>query len=275
MRKKRHNQKREIMKRFLVFVTLLALLGAACNKKQDTTTTSSTSTTSFPYKASEYIVNNYPDASVDYVMTVSSSQARYIAVLNTTEELAFTQDGEFLGDGREFHHGDSIPGDTTHCDTLPGWHHGHGHHPHPPHPGPGGWNGYGIPPDSLPAAIVSYITNIFAGAHICHANFDSICPDGQVIAVMVGTPGVEPMKLFFESSGSYSFLYKGNRFRYNDMPQAVKNYIATNLAGYMISPKGEKFTMADNTLQYRVYLHLQQDRKIVRLSEDGTLVCMQ
>jgi hypothetical protein len=258
------------MKRLMIFATLLIVLFAACSKNQVSTTQTGTTST-FPNKASEYIVNNYPDASVDYIMTLSNSAARYVAILNTTEELAFSSDGEFMGNGRMYHHGDSIPGDTVHCDSMPGWHHGHPGHGHPGHGGPG--NGFGIPLDSIPATIVSYVTANYPGMNIIHANYDSICPEGKVITVMIGVVGTEPSKLFFDLSTTY--LFKGNRFRYEDMPQLIKDYTTTNYAAYNVCPKGEKFTLPDNSLQFNVYIHLAGDRKCLRLKEDGTLVCIQ
>jgi hypothetical protein len=263
------------MKRNLAFMLFIAVLLGACSKNQTSTTQTGSST--FPTKASDYIVNNYPDASVDYIISQTSSQARYIAVLNTTEELAFTQEGEFLGDGREFHHGDSIPGDTVHCDSMPGWHHGHhGHHgdeEHHWHHGHGGHGGFGIDPDSLPAAIVNFVNTNFPGSGIIHANYDSICPEGNVIAVMVGDWGTEPVKLFFDLTDTY--LFKAKRIRYNNMPQAVRDSVAAGFAAYHVSEKGEKLTLPDSTLQFRVYLHQEEHiRKSVRLNADGTLVCV-
>jgi hypothetical protein len=263
------------MKKVLIFMTVIVALLSACSKNQSVTSPASSSTT-FPPRASEYITNNYPDATVDYIITMKSSQAKYIAVLNTTEELAFTQSGDFLGNGRLYHPGDSIPGDTTHCDSMPGWHHGppgHGHHHHPPHGGPGpGDDGFGIPADSIPAAIISYVNTAYPGSQILHANYDSICPDGKVIEVMVGVLGTEPMKLFFDMTDNY--LFRGNRFRYEDMPQAVKDYITASYSGYQVCPGGEKLTMPDSSLQYKVYLRQAGIRKCVRIKEDGTPLCV-
>ena len=94
------------MKRAM-FVMLIALVAAlsSCNKTNQNSSTSQVSSADLPLKASQYIENNYPDASVTYVVAVTNSEARYIATLNTTEELAFTAVGDYLGDGANFHGG--------------------------------------------------------------------------------------------------------------------------------------------------------------------------
>jgi hypothetical protein len=40
---------------------------------------------------------------LDYVLLQTNAVARFIAVLNTTEELAFTSTGDYLGDGKQYH----------------------------------------------------------------------------------------------------------------------------------------------------------------------------
>lgn len=253
---------------------LLALVAAfsACNK--DTTTPGSTTVaaSSLPVKATDYIYNNYPDAVIDYAVAYSNSNPAYIVTLNTTEELAFTQEGNYVGNGANYHHGhpgDTIPGDTTHCG---GGHHGGGHHGGHGHPGGGnGHPGGGIPVDSLPAAITGYITANYSGYTIMHAETDTLCLEGAVTEVMICQSGSEPVKLFFDAGNA--FIIKANRILYTDTPQAVKDYITANYAGYQICDKSEKYTMADGSLQFRVFMRMEQVRKSVRLKEDGTLVC--
>ena len=257
------------MKKTMIFMLIIVAGLSAC--KKDQTTTTSATVASLPLKATAYIDTNYPDASIDYVVAITNSDAKYIVTLNTTEQLAFSQAGDFLGDGRNFpgdhHRGDTICGDTTHHGGD--GHHGGGHHGG----GHGGCSGHGIPVDSLSAAIISYITANFPGYAINHAELDTLCPDGAVTEVMIGTAGSEPKKAVFDATDK--FLLWAKRIRYSDVPQAVKDYITANYATYHLCNRGELFTMADNSLQYTIYIDLGTAHRYVRLKEDGTLVCAQ
>lgn len=252
---------------FLMLVTT-ALIMASCSKKDQTDPASSTTTASLPTKAASYVATNYPDASIDYILVLTNSTAKYVVTLNTTEELAFTSIGDYLGDGRQFHdgghHGDTIFGDSTGCG---GGHHGGGHHGGGHHGG-----GHGIPVDSLSTAITGYITANFAGYTIMHAGYDSLCVEGLVTEVMIGKrDSVPPLKLVFNGAGT--FLFQASRVMYADVTQAVKNYITANYAGYEVCNRAEKLTLADNSLQYIIYLRQDRLHVSVRITADGTLIC--
>lgn len=252
-------------------VAIIFLMGA-CSKK-DQKDISSSQTATLPTKASAYISTNYPDASIDYILVLSGSAAKYIASLNTTEELAFSGSGDYLGDGRLYHGngepGDTIPGDSTGCG---GGHHGHHGH-HGGHHGGGHHGGNAIPVDSLPAAIVSYIQVNYPGYTIRHAEYDSLCPDGAVKDVFIGTDSARPVKLVFAADNS--FLLTASRIRYEDVPQAVKDYINLNYPRYQVCRGSEKFVLADNSVQYMIYLEQNRSHLRVRLTADGLLICYQ
>jgi len=258
------------MKKILFSVLIIMAVITACSKKTSTSADSAIIKATLPQAAVSYIDNNYPDATIDFFVTLRNSAATYLVTLNTTEELAFSKAGDFMGDGRNFHGGN--PGDTTFCgDTTHGGgpggdgHHGGGH------PG-GGHHGHGIPVDSLPAAIISYVNANYPGDTIRHAEYDSLCLNGLVIAVMIPQPGmVPPLKLYFDVNGGYLML--ANRIHYADVPQAVKDYITTNYADYMVCHGTEKYTLANNSIEYIIYLHKDHLRKSVRLKADGTLIC--
>ncbi|MCX6285360.1 MAG: PepSY-like domain-containing protein [Bacteroidetes bacterium] len=252
---------------FLLLVTAVMVIGG-CSKKDQTSTTSPTSqTTLLPARATAYVETNYPDATIDYILVLANSGAKFVVALNTAEELAFSGDGNYLGDGRNYHQGnhpgDTIPGDSLHGDTIHCWHH-HGHH--------GG--GHGIPPDSLSPVIKDYIAANFAGYTILNADYDSLCVNGLVKEVMIGKrDSVPPVKLIFSATDSY--LLQASRFRYSDVPQAVKEYITANYSSYEVCNAAEKYILADNSVQYMVYLRLDRSHLRVRLLADGTLVCSQ
>jgi len=121
-----------------MLVTLAIVIGS-CSKKDQTKTTTSATTTSLPAKASNYVAMNYPDATIDYILVLTNSSAKYIVSLNTTEELAFNVDGDYLGNGGPFLQGHH-PGDTIFCDSRGDGHHGHGHHGPPPPPMEKAWD---------------------------------------------------------------------------------------------------------------------------------------
>ena len=256
---------------FFALITFVFVMGS-CSKKDQTGTTSQTSqTTLLPTKASTYVEINYPDATIDYVLVLANSSAKFVVALNTTEELAFTSEGSFLGDGRNYHHGDhpgdSIPGDSLHSDTTHCWHH-HGHHGGGPH------GGHGIPADSLSSLIKGYIAANFAGYTILHADYDSLCVDGLVKEVMIGNnDSVPPIKLIFSATDTY--LFQASRVLYSDVPQAVKDYITANYSSYEVCNAAEKYILADNSLQYMVYLRLDRSHLRLRMLADGTLICSQ
>lgn len=257
----------------IIFAILICFGLFSCSQNDQATETPSTSAISvsdLPASVTNYVTNNYPDASITGAEIVSNSTARYIADLNTNESLAFTDKGNFLGNGNNF----SGPAGDKHD-------HGHGLHgpqgpkgecgPH----GEGLHGGNGIPADSLADAIKAYISANYPGDTILHAEKDSICGDGEVTKVMVTQAGQPPVKLFFDASNN--FLMTGVRVLYKDLPQAVKDYVSTNYAGYATRGKAVKLTLADSSVQYFVFLaHGRgpgEKPVIVRIKDDGTLVC--
>ena len=259
----------------VMLVTMLAAL-SSCNKKDQAVPSSQvTDEASLPAKAVSYTADNYPDATIDYVLLQTNAVARYIAVLNTTEELAFKSTGDYLGNGKQYrdgnHQWDTIHGDTIHG----GGHHGGGHHGGGHHGGGhhGGHNGNQIPVDSLPVMITDYISANYAGYSVVHTEYDTLCPEGAVKEVMISMGGAEPVKLVFNSNDT--FLMQASRALYSTVPQVVKDYITSNYATYQVSSKSEKLTMADNSVQYFVYIRLDANRKKVRLTDAGIQVCVQ
>lgn len=249
----------------VMLVTMLAAL-SSCNKNDQAVPSSQvTDAAVLPAKAASYAIDNYPDATIDYVLLQTNTVASYIAVLNTTEELAFTSEGDYLGNGKQYrggyHEGDPIHGDTIHG----GGHHGGGHH--------GGHNGNQIPVDSLPVMIIDYIAANFAGYSVMHAEYDTLCPEGAVKEVMISLSSSEPLKLVFDANDI--FLMQASRMFYSTVSQTVKDYIMTNYATYQVSGKSEKLTLADNSVQYSVYIRFDAARKKVRLTNAGMLVCVQ
>jgi len=83
-----------------MIVVLVAMVAAlsSCNKNDQAVTSNKvTDATDLPVKAVSYAMDNYTDASIDYALLQPNAVATYIAVLNTTEELTFTNAGNYLG----------------------------------------------------------------------------------------------------------------------------------------------------------------------------------
>jgi hypothetical protein len=244
------------MKRILFMMLVITAALSSCNKDKTTDPAADQSSGSnLPLKAVTYVSENYPDATIDYYFKITNGAADYLVTLTTTEELAFNKTGDFLGMGENFkdgQHGDSIP-----CDSI----HGGGHH------------GGGIPIDSLPVILKDYVTANYAGYVIRRASFDSLCFNGEVIGVMLFQPGSVPVKLYFATTGE--FLMQANRIRYADIPQTVKDYITANYATFHATPIAEKLTLADNSIQYIVFVHKGPTRKSVRIDAAGAFICEQ
>jgi hypothetical protein len=274
------------MKRvFFSIIILLAVL-CACSKVDSTSGASeeSISTTSLPLKVTEYIANNFPAESISAAFKVSNGTATYIVSLNTLEQLAFDGNGRFLGNGAYFHPGcDSlgVHSDSTRFDhdSIGGEHGGIGHgghsgHGHGDHGGPDGFGQGGsgnIPMDSLPASINAYLLANFADYTARHAEIESNCQFDSLYEIMVIKDTLHPVKIFFGLTGNYLMI--SGRAVYTSAPQVVKDYITANYSGYTIMTRMEVFTMADNTLEYSIFMQLQHARKRVLLNADGTFIC--
>ena len=278
------------MKHAIIPLMLLLTVFTGCSKDESKTSVAgeqAISASTLPVKATEYIADNYPAETITAVVQVTNGSATYIVALNTLEQLAFDHNGGFLGNGAYFHPGhDSI---GFHHDSTGFYHDSIGGHGGPGHGGPGhggpghgepghgepGGPGHGMPgnisPDSLPAAVKTYIDANFSGYNIQHAEIRANCQFDSIYEVMIVKDTLHPVKVYFGQSGNY--LMKSDRATYTTAPQPVKDYISTNYPGYKVMEKMEVFTMADNTTEYAIFIDKQHDRNRVLLNADGTFIC--
>ena len=278
------------MKHAIIPLMLLLAIFTGCSKDESKTPAAGEQTISaaaLPVKATEYIADNYPAETITAVVQVTNGSATYIVALNTLEQLAFDHNGGFLGNGAYFHPGhDSI---GFHHDSTGFYHDSIGGHGGPGHGGPGhggpghgepghgepGGPGHGMPgnisPDSLPAAVKTYIDANFSGYNIQHAEIRANCQFDSIYEVMIVKDTLHPVKVYFGQSGNY--LMKSDRASYIAAPQPVKDYISTNYPGYKVMEKMEVFTMADNTTEYAIFIDKQHDRNRVLLNADGNFIC--
>jgi hypothetical protein len=259
------------MRKYVFAILVLALAVAACTKETDTTSTTANTPTvgAVSDVISNYILENYPDASITSALKLSSNDTSYVITLNTSEVIAFDHNGKPFGHGG--HHewdGDSTGypgGDTT--GHHGGGHHGGGHHGGGHHGGGHNW----FPADSLPLAITDYITANYAGYTIRHAELDTMCQFGGVTEVMISIDSLAPVKLVFDANNL--FVASAQRILYSSIPATVTDAIAIAYPGYTARSKAEQFNLADGSIQYKVFLHLDALKVKVVFKEDGTVVC--
>jgi len=265
------------MRQIIFLMLALVLMMSSCKKDQLNSTDQALPVADLTAAVTNYVENYYPDATISSAVKVSNSVADVKVTLNTTEVLAFTKKGEFLGDGDAYfdghqnHSGDTLVGNGHHGGGNHGGGGGHhgggnggGHH--------GGGNGNSIPIDSLSVNIVDFITVNYPSFTIKHAELDSICQFGNVTEVMIDDSTASIMqKLAFDSLDAYLFL--AERVHYTEVPQAVIDAITVNYAGYTARDRAEKFTLAGGETEYKIYLVNGQTRISVIFNEDGTVVC--
>jgi hypothetical protein len=268
------------MKQVILSVMILLAILSSCSKDETISQASeqAVSTSALPVKVTEYIANNYPAETITSAVKVTNGEAAFIVSLNTLEELAFDRKGGFIGNGAYFHPGGDSLGhhnDSTgfHHDSIGGGHMGPGHGGlgHGGHGGHGHGEPGSISLDSLPSSISDYILANFTGSTAKHAEIKSNCQFDSVYEVMIVFDTLHPVKIYFGLTGNY--LMKSDRVLYATAPQSVKDYISANYTGYSVMTKMELFTLADNSLEYEVFVELQHSRKSVLLLADGTFIC--
>ena len=266
------NNKENMKIRNLLFIALTIII-SSCSKENTTSTEQEISVSEVSESIVKYVDNNYPDAYISSAVSVTNSVAKTIVTLNTTEEIAFNTNDNYLGHGDQYHPGNTQGHNGQHGNGQHGnGHHGNGH-------GHGHCHGFehgdfdDIPVDSLSSTITSYISTNYPGYQILHAEKDSSCASGSIIEVFVSTTGVQPVKLIFDASGNY--LMSASRIEYSTTPAAVQTTITTNYSGYTARHRSEKLTLPGGQIQYVIFLFNGMTHKRVLVADDGTVICEQ
>ncbi len=250
------------MKKIQIALIAIVVFMSACSKEQISSGYESINVSELSTTVTEYVAENYPDASIVSASKASNTEATYVVRLNTSEELAFNASGNCLGEaGSVLSRGNN------------GRHNHHGGGPGHNGGGPGNGGGHGIiPVDSLPTTITSYITLNYPSDTILGARLDTTCQFGNTIQVMVTHVGVAPTKLAFNLSGA--FLYSAQRTLYSATPQAVKDTLTSVYSvGANVRNKVEVLTLANSSIEYNVFLRVNRSRVIVTIQNNGTIVC--
>lgn len=248
------------MRKIQIALLAIVVVLSACSKEQTASSYQEISVAELSTSIVNYVDDNYPDATIVSALQASSgAEAAYVVGLSTSEEIAFDAAGNCLGDAEDFKASKNQRrggGGPRHGGPGHGGGHGHG----------------GIPIDSLPAAVGTYISTNYSGARVMGARLDTTCQFGNVISVMVRQGRTAPTKLSFDLTGVY--LFKSERALYSSLPQAVKDTVAANYTlGANVRNKAEKLTLANTTLEYNVYLLNNNVRTVVTLLDNGTIVC--
>jgi hypothetical protein len=120
------------------------------------------------------------------------------------------------------------------------------------------------------------VTTNYPAFVIWHAETDTVCPNGDIIEVMIRKPATRPPEdliLYFDKSSDYILV--AQRVMYMNIPQAVKNYISTNFGNLHQCYMSDKLTLADSSLNYAVYVNQRRLHERVVLTASGALVCEQ
>jgi len=287
------------MKKIIFSILALATFMVSCNSNADLASVSPVSSSTATTIAS-YVAQNYPATTI---VSTAAAGSTVTATLNTGETLSFTRSGSVIAYSNNASEGlkadsvivaDSIVGDGRGGHKHRG---GHGHCGGPSGPGghgegPGGHGGPGGPRpdstfvggghghdrhfkneialDSLSATINEYILSNYSGYTLIHAEIDTIC-QGIVTEVLVCSTTKEPVKLVFDAA--YTFLFKGERIEYTAVPAEVSAVVTANYSTYKVSKRAEKFTLADGSSQYKVFMELDKVRHSVTFNADGTVSC--
>ncbi len=252
------------MKKIQLALIAIVVVLSACSKEQSNSTYQDISVSELSSNIVNYVDENYPDANiVSAVQANSNVEANYVLTLSTAEEIAFDASGNCLGNAEDF-------GAASHQRKgrgPRGGGHGHGGGHGGGHGNPGG-----IPVDSLPTVITSYIATNYDSSTVVGARMDTTCQFGNVISVMIRKGRTAPTKLSFDLTGA--FLFKSERALYTSLPQAVTDTIAAHYTtAANVRTKAEKLTLASSVIEYNVYLRVSGVRTAVTLLDNGTIVC--
>jgi len=248
------------MKKIILSILALAAVMVSCSSNDDSSGVSSSTSESI----ATYIAEIFPAASV---VSTTSSSSKVTATLNTGETVTFSKDGSVIAYANNACKGLAADSLVTSTDSVGRPKHGgkgHGKHGHDKH------FKNEVSVDSLSTTINDYISINYAGDTVIHAEVDTIC-QGIVTEVFVCSSTKEPIKLVFDATGT--FIFKAERIKYADVPAEISAAVTANYSTYSVKKRAEKFTLADGSLQYKVFLSFNKTRKSVTFNADGTVSC--
>jgi len=248
------------MKKIIFSILALAAVMVSCSSNDDSAGVSSSTSESI----ATYIAEIFPAASV---VSTTSSSSKVTATLNTGETVTFTKSGSVIAYANNACKGLAADSLVTPPDSVGRPKHGgkgHGKHGHDKH------FKNEISVDSLSTTLNEYISSNYADYTVIHAEVDTIC-QGIVTEVFVCSTTKEPVKLVFDATGT--IIFKAERINYADVPTEISAAVTANYSTYNVKKRAEKYTLADGSLQYKVFMSLNKTRKSVTFNADGTVSC--
>ncbi len=121
----------------------------------------------------------------------------------------------------------------------------------------------------LPQAATDYIAQNYAGYEVDESEKDSLCTGTLVFDVEL-EKGKSEVELTFDTEGNY--LFSESEIKTGDLPQAVKDGVSANYAGYS-TKEAERLDMADGSKRYETELKNGSVTKEVLFAADGSVVC--
>lgn len=126
---------------------------------------------------------------------------------------------------------------------------------------------------SLPNNVTNYIRANYNGYRIDSWHNEDLCDNRIVLKVELEDGPGPDVDLYFTQAGE--FLFAAKEIKISDLPNAIRNAIATNFPGYGIEDdKTERFQLADGSFQYKVELERNSGSDVeVIFDANGRIVC--
>lgn len=133
-----------------------------------------------------------------------------------------------------------------------------------------------INPGDLPDGVIEYISENYAGYRLDDIHTEDICSDSILIKVELEDGPSRDVDLYFSLEGT--FLFAAIEISESDLPDAIRNTIATTFSGYSIDDDDndaiERFEFPDGSLQYEVELERASGSDLeVIFDTNGNVLC--
>lgn len=127
--------------------------------------------------------------------------------------------------------------------------------------------------DSLPSAVLNYLSNTYPNLHISDVHREDYCDDIQAIKVELEGNGSQKVEVYFDLD--WNLLFVATKISSSDVPAAVLTTLAAEYPGYGFdSDKLYRWEMADGSTQYELRIETSNSKFEVVLSSSGNIVCV-
>ena len=128
---------------------------------------------------------------------------------------------------------------------------------------------------NLPASIQTYVSANYPGSTVDEAEEETDCTGATVYDVELeneteGNTDEADIELSFDANGS--FLYSETETATTALPATVTDAVTANYASFTIK-EASVLTLADGSTQYEVEVKKGLDKREVRITNEGIVVC--